>query len=607
LSSVRQLFQRPAIGIIDALKILLEKLKKHKRVLFGALVLASINQIFSLLDPQIFRLIIDNYVTRATELPSGDFIKGVGLLLLATVGVAFVSRVAKAFQDYYVNVITQKVGTDMYSESVRHAFSLPYSVFEDERSGELLNKLQRARADSQALIINSINILFLSLVGVIFVIAYASYVHPLIGLVYFLIIPFLGTATFILSKKIKTAQQAVVRETAALSGSTTETLRNVELVKSLGLENQEIGRLNNTNEKILELELKKVRLVRSLDFVQGTLINALRSGLMLLMFWFIFNGAITLGEFFSLFFYSFFIFAPLSQLGLVAASYQEARASLAQLAQVLDLEPDPVPVSAKSLGKINFIEYRNVGLRYETRGQEILSDINLEIKSGETVAFVGPSGSGKSTMIKLLAGLYTPTEGSVRFNNVDIGDLNISELRHRIGLVAQETQLFAGTIRENLFFVRPEASDDDCLQALELAQAKTLLERRDKDGNRVGLETKIGEGGIKLSGGERQRLAIARALLRKPDIIVFDEATSSLDSITEKAITETVQNIENARPELITILVAHRLSTIAHADRIYVFEHGKIIESGRHDTLVKKGGLYSALWREQVAGDRRIS
>jgi ATP-binding cassette subfamily B protein len=273
----------------------------------------------------------------------------------------------------------------------------------------------------------------------------------------------------------------------------------------------------------------------------------------------------------------------------------------------LDLEPDPVPVSAKSLGKINFIEYRNVGLRYETRGQEILSDINLEIKSGETVAFVGPSGSGKSTMIKLLAGLYTPTEGSVRFNNVDIGDLNISELRHRIGLVAQETQLFAGTIRENLFFVRPEASDDDCLQALELAQAKTLLERRDKDGNRVGLETKIGEGGIKLSGGERQRLAIARALLRKPDIIVFDEATSSLDSITEKAITETVQNIENARPELITILVAHRLSTIAHADRIYVFEHGKIIESGRHDTLVKKGGLYSALWREQVAGDRRIS
>lgn len=578
-----------------SVKILFAELLKHKGLLVGALVLASINQIFSLLDPQIFRLIIDNYATQVDSLAPRDFISGVGLLLLGVILVAFISRVAKAFQDYYVNVITQRVGNKLYAKSVAHAFSLPYAVFEDQRSGEILNKLQKARADSQTLIANGVNILFLSLVGMIFVLIYATFVHPMIGLIYFLIIPTLGLATFLLSKKIKEAQQNIVRETAMLSGATTETLRNVELVKSLGLEDQEISRLNSTNDIILGLELKKVKLVRSLDFIQGTLINALRSGLMLLMLWFIFNGSITLGEFFSLLFYSFAIFMPLSQLGTVASSYQEARASLAQLDDLFKIPPAPKPTNAKPLGVMQKIFYQNVSLAYDFGGNEVLQKISLSVASGETIALVGPSGSGKSTMIKLLAGLYAPTDGDITFNDISIADLDIDDLRRRIGLVAQETQLFAGTIRDNMLFVKPEATDEECLSALELAQAKSILEREGS-----GLDTKIGEGGIKLSGGERQRLAIARALLRQPDLIVFDEATSALDSITEKSITDTIRDIEKSRPELITVLVAHRLSTIAHADRIYVFEKGRIIESGTHDQLVKTGGLYSALWREQI-------
>lgn len=572
---------------------------RHKLLLVGAMALASINQIFSLLDPQIFRLIVDRYATRTGELAQHDFILGVGLLLAASVGVAFVSRVAKAFQDYYVNVITQRVGTQLYARSVSHAFALPYAVFEDQRSGELLNKLQKARTDSQALIANGINILFLSLVGMIFVLIYATYVHWLIGLVYFLIIPVLGTATFILSRKIKAAQQMIVRETASLSGATTETLRNVELVKSLGLEEQEIKRLNDVNEKILGLELQKVKLVRSLDFIQGTLINALRSSLLLLMLWLIFRGTITLGEFFSLLFYSFAIFMPLSQLGTVAASYQEAKASLGQLEDVLKLQPTPKPADARALGPIQSIEYRAVGMAYQD-DRAVLRDVSLSIKQGETIALVGPSGSGKSTMIKLLAGLYQPTSGEIRFNDTPTDQIDIDNLRRRIGLVAQETQLFAGTIRENLLFVRPQATDDECRQALELAQATTILDR-----DTAGLDARIGEGGIRLSGGERQRLAIARALLRQPELIVFDEATSSLDSITERSITETIQRIEDTHPDLIKVLVAHRLSTIAHADRIYVFEHGQIVEQGTHDALVAQGGLYAALWREQIAGEEK--
>ncbi len=579
------------------MQLILKEIKKYKFLLGTTLALATLNQVFSMLGPQIFRLLVDNYASKINELSRGDFVNGVLVLIALSMGAALASRTAKAFQDYYVNVIIQRAGTNLYAQSVAHAFSLPYSRFEDQRSGELLGKLQKARTDSQTLISQSVNILFFSLVGIVFVITYATFMHWIIGFMFFIIIPILGGSIFFLSRKIKAAQQAIVKATTELSGSTTETLRNVELVKSLGLEEQEISRLNSVNEKILNLELNKVKMVRRLDFIQGTLLNTISSGIMFALFMFIWNGTITIGEYMTLWIYTFFVFEPLRMLGQVATSYQEARASLGQLDEVLKEKPATVPENAVVLPKLKKIEYKNVSLSYTGTEREAISAVNLEINSGESIALVGPSGSGKSTMIKLLLGLYSPSEGEVLFNNISLEKIEVNALRRRVGFVAQETQLFAGTVRENLLFVKPDASEQECLAALELAQASSLLERSDQ-----GLDTRIGEGGLKLSGGEKQRLAIARALLRDPDLMVFDEATSSLDSITESAITETIKGLKKAKPELIRILVAHRLSTIAHADRIYVFEHGKIIESGTHESLVALGGLYSALWREQIAG-----
>lgn len=571
-------------------------LKRYKKLLFLALFLATVNQVFSLLDPQIFRLIVDRYATQVHALSSDKFIFGVLGLLGLSVGAAFVSRVAKNFQDYHVNVIVQRLGAQMYAHSVEHSFSLPYATFEDQRSGEFLQKLQKAKLDSQQLVLGSINSVFLALVGIIFVVLYAFTVHPVIGLVYFLIIPSLGIVTFAISRKIKTAQRTIINETAALAGSTTETLRNVELVKSLGLEDQEIRRLNDVNEAILQLELKKVRLVRKFSFIQGTLINALRSALMFLMLWFIFQGSITLGQFFSLLFYSFAIFSPLGDLGTVAQTYQEAKASLERLDEILKLKPQEKPKNPVALASISKIVFTGVSFNYETNRTVAVSNINLEIGAGETVAFVGPSGAGKTTLVKLLVGLYRPTSGEIYFNNYPIGLLDLASLRSRLGLVAQDTQLFAGTIRENLLFSRPDASDDECWTALRLASATGILDR-----GQAGLDTRIGEGGLRLSGGERQRLAIARALLRNPDLIIFDEATSSLDSLTEAEITETIKSIRTHRPDLITVMVAHRLSTVSHADRIYVLERGSIIEKGNHAMLLSGNGLYAALWRQQIA------
>lgn len=578
------------------MRLLWNYLKNYKGLLAGALVLAAINQIFSLLDPQIFRILIDRYVNRFAELSARDYLEGVALLLLATMAVAFISRVAKSFQDYYTNVITQRLGAKLYNNSVTHSFSLPYAVFEDQRSGEFLAKLTAARNDSQKLIQLSINTLFFTLVGVIFVLVYAFIVHWSIGLVYVLMIPSLAVVTFWITRKIKTAQTEIITETQALAGSTTETLRNVELVKSLGLEGQEINRLNETNEKILALELKKVRMIRTYSFVQGTLINGLRMALMLLMLWLIYTGQISLGEFFSLLFYSFFIFNPLSMLGDVSTSYQETKASLEKLEEILAQPAEAKPENPIAVNDINDINFDKVSFAYQSGTDEALKDISLNIQAGKTVAFVGPSGSGKSTTIKLIVGLYQPAAGQITFNATPGNKIDFVALRNRIGLVAQDTQLFAGTIRENLLFVRPEATDSEAVHALKSASAHSLLERGEK-----GLDTKIGEGGLKLSGGEKQRLAIARALLRNPDILIFDEATSSLDSITEEQITSTIKEVEKQHPELIRILVAHRLSTIMHADTIYVLEKGSLVEQGTHQDLLQQEGLYAALWRQQVA------
>jgi ATP-binding cassette subfamily B protein len=580
------------------MKLTFQYLKKHKKKLSLILGLATINQVFSLLDPQIFRLLVDNYVNRVNEMSSEAFIRGVGLLLLASVSAALISRIAKNFQDYYVNYVTQNIGTSLYARAISHSLRLPYFVFEDQKSGEILQKIQKARIDNQAIITSSVNVLFVSLIGLIFVLIYAATVNWLIFAAYFMLLPTLGGFTFFISKKIKQSQQAIVKKMSALAGSTTETLRNVELVKSLGLEQQETDRLNQVNSEILELELTKIKLVRTLSFIQGTMINLCRSGLMFLMLWLILKQEITLGQFFSLLFYSFAIFGPLYELSNVATQYQEAKASNEVLDGILKMKPEESASQVHTIEKISSLDFENVTMKYGEEAKPALADISLHIKSGETVAFAGPSGSGKTSLIKLLLGLYQPTSGSIQVNNLDTTTIISESFKQKLSYVSQDTQLFAGTIRANLLFVNPKASDEECLEALEHAAALSLVERGGE-----GLDTKIGEGGLKISGGEKQRLAIARALLRKPEVIIFDEATSSLDSITEKAITDTIKNITAIRPELITILIAHRLSTIMHADRIYVLEKGHITEEGTHDDLLTQPGLYSALWRQQNGED----
>ncbi len=581
------------------MKLLLRYLQGYTGMLILALALAAVNQIFSLLDPFIFQHIIDRYVSRYNEMSQSAFFRGSGLLLLAAVTVALISRLAKNFQDYYVNVITQRLGAKLYADGITHSLELPYSLFEDQRSGETLGKLQKVRTDVEKLITAVINILFPAFVGIVFILIYAFTVHWVIAPVLFTSVPVLGVVVSILSRHIKRLQQIIVTETTALAGSTTESLRNIELVKSLGLAHQEIDRLNATTDKILELELRKVRYVRSLSFIQGTCVNLLRTAILFLMLYLIFHQQVTVGQFFTLFIYSFYIFGPLQELGNIINIYRETEASLGEFQKILALDREPVPSNPVALEKIRRIDFDQVCFRHRTATHNALTDIAFSGGVGETLAFVGPSGSGKTTLVKLLLGLYRPHTGEVRFNSTPLEAVDLGDFRNQFGLVTQDTQLFSGTIRENLLFAKPDADDARCRQVLEQAACDSLMERVQD-----GLESVIGEGGIKVSGGERQRLSIARALLREPAVLVFDEATSALDSLTENEINTTIRDV-SAGNDRITILIAHRLSTVMHADRIYVLEKGHIVESGKHDDLVAEKGLYYAMWRQQI-GERHV-
>ncbi|MBA2612095.1 MAG: ABC transporter ATP-binding protein [Bacteroidetes bacterium] len=590
------------------MKVLLGYIKQHKQLLILALVLAAINQCFSLCDSIITGKLINKFSAPHTEEGAtyywhigstlGEYTKAVGFFLLLSVGAALMSRIAKNFQDYFTNIIIQRTGAKMYMDGIKKALSLPYKDFEDQRSGETLGRLQKVKSDTERFVNLFISLVFQSLIGVIFVFIYAMHIHLLLGPLFLATVPVIAFISSFLGKKIKTISKQILGETTALAGATTESLRNIELIKSLGLVEQEEQRLNKNTLKILGLELKKVRFIRSLAFIQGTTVHLVRTLLVFSLYCFVFNGVIKIGDLITLMFFSFFIFNPLQELGNVITVYNETKVSMDNFAKLINSPSEEVPLSPSILGEIKEVHFKDVSFGHNTSNGYAVKNINIDIKSGQTIAFVGPSGSGKTTLVKLLLGLYKPNEGKVLYNNIESGDINLTELRMQLGLVSQDSQLFSGTIRDNLLFVKPSATDEEIIEVLNKAACQNLLKRAAD-----GILSTIGEGGIKLSGGEKQRLSIARALLRNPKLLIFDEATSALDSITEEEISVTIRGL-SATKNQITILIAHRLSTIMHADSIFVLEQGQIIEQGKHDALLAEKGLYYAMWRQQI-GERK--
>jgi ATP-binding cassette subfamily B protein len=579
--------------------ILLNYLKKYKWTVLLALLMTAINQGFSLVDPLITGKIVDNYIVKRDQYTHDQYFHGILTLIVLGVGAAFISRIANNFQDYFTITVAQRTGAEMYADGMKRSLAMPFYEFEDQRSGEKLGVLQRVRSDSENFIKACINVVFMTFFGIVFVAVYSVVVSWKVTVIFIISVPIIVILSWSLSKRIKVIHRAIVLKTSVLAGRTTESLRNIEMVKSHGLADEEIARLNATTHKILNLEIVKTKILRFLSFVQGSTVNIVRSIMVVVLLMMIFDKQLSPGQYFSFLLYAYFLFGPLQEFVHMALNWREASISLSRFKLIMSTPVEAVPDEPAEIDKIVHVEFKDVHFQYRNSNRHALNGVSFHAEKGETVALVGPSGSGKSTLVKLLVGLYQPMAGEIFYNRLPSAEVHLDDLRRKIGFVTQDTQLFSGNIRDNLHFVNPNATDKECLDALKKAACQSLLDRAEE-----GLDTRIGENGVKVSGGEKQRLSIARALLRKPNILLFDEATSSLDSLTEEEITKTMKELSDLKDH-ITIVIAHRLSTIMHADRIYVLENGHVIEMGTHETLNQQKGLYYAMWRQQV-GERKL-
>lgn len=562
-----------------------------------SLLLAGLAQILTLVDPLIFGMIIDQYALNPDNKPDSELVRGALWWLVVAASVALAARLAKTFQDYVLTLVVQKFGMQVFNDGLRQTLRLSFQEFEDRSSGETVAMLQKVRTDTERFINAFVNILFSSIVGIGFLLWYGITKHWLLIPVFVVGVLVLGGLTGLLSQKMKSVQRMIFRETAKMSGTITESLRNIELVKSLGLTYPEIRRLQLHTRQIFDLEMEKVKRVWTLSLFQGTLINLLKQSILFILLWLIFRKTLTAGELISMQFILNTIFVPLQDLGRIILNYREAEASMQMFDELMKKPVEKRPEEPVEIGEIENLRFEDVIFRHRTATENAIDEISFKVALGDTIAFVGPSGSGKSTLVKLLVGLYRPISGTIYIDGIPVNELRYNPVRRQIGFVTQDPQLFSGTIRENLLFVKPDATDEEMLDALRRASATQLMDRSGK-----GLETRLGESGLRVSGGERQRLSIARALLRAPRLFIFDEATSALDSITEQEITKAVRRVSGSKEHMV-ILIAHRLSTILHADTIYVLEKGRITESGTHDSLLEKKGLYYAMWRQQV-GER---
>ena len=583
------------------MKIIWMYLKPFRKWLFLVMGLAAIAQILELIDPIIFGKIIDNFAINTKGRSSEELVRGVFNLLALAVGIALLARLANAFTDYFTRLLVQKFGLSVFDEGLKHTLRLPYSEFEETSSGHLLSLLQKVRNDNERFINSFISSLFSSLVGVSFLIWYAITKHWALIPVFLIGVVWLGGLTGLLSRKIKMIQRSVIQETNKMSGSITESLRNIEFVKSMGLTWPEIKRLKTFTGNIFNLEIKKVKKIRSLSFLQRSVLLILKESILFILLWLIFRNMVTTGELIAMQFISTRIMFPLQELGSIILAYREAEASLQIFSNLMKKETEYRPEEPVDIGDIENLRFENVSFRYRKADHDAIENLSFSVRIGETIAFAGPSGCGKSTLVKLLVGLYPPTRGNIYFDDVPAIDIRYNRMRRQLGFVTQDTQLFSGSIRANLQFVKPDATDKEIFEALKKASSLEIVEESPD-----GLNTILGEGGKMVSGGEKQRLAIARALVRNPKILIFDEATSALDSLTEEEITATLRKISAGKKQII-LMIAHRLSTIMYADRIYVLEKGKIVEEGNHETLLENKGLYYAMWRQQIGERESVS
>ncbi len=586
-----------ATSSFAALGRLLRYARGYRRQIIAATACSIINKLFDIAPEILIGIAIDVVVNKEES-----FVAGLGfetaqeqITILAVL--TFFIWAGESIFEYLFQILwrnlAQRLQSDLRQDAYEHAQRLDMSFFEARSSGQLVATMNDDVNQLERFLDGGANAMIQVLVTVVAVGAVFFVLSPLIALLAFTPIPLIVWGAFYFQRKAGPLYADVREKVGDLSSRLANNLGGIATIKSFTAEQREAERLKASSEAYVEANRRAIRIssafipVIRMAILAGFLATFTVGGMMAL------EGTLNVGAYGVLVFLTQRLLWPLTGLAEVIDLFERAMASTRR---ILDLLAEPVhvrdeadtPLPEPVRGSVSF---NNVSFHYPSSGAGI-SGISLDVPAGNTLALVGATGSGKSTLIKLLLRFYDPTEGEIRIDDKPIQLVSLKSLRKAIGLVSQDVYLFEGTIRDNLAYGRPGASDEDIIEAARTAEAWSFIEALPN-----GLDTEVGERGVRLSGGQRQRLSLARALLKNPPVLVLDEATSAVDNETEAAIQRSLKRIGHNRT---VIMIAHRLSTIVDADTIAVVENGQVVESGSHQMLLDRNGAYAAQWRVQT-------
>lgn len=564
---------------------LLTYLKPYRWVLLAAFVCTGIGSVCTLALPWMIRNLIKK------SLDTGD-LAGLNLVILTATIIVFVLALVRYGEQFLMNYVAQRIIFTLRNQIFTRFTTLSLKYHISRRTGEMMSR-----------IINDVNILqnFIDSTAVRLIqeplvllggIGFLFYLHWKLTLLSLVLGPLIVITISKFGRKMRRVSMRIQEKIADLTAFLEEVIKGIQVVKLFGRENYENTRFEQENNRYLRLYLKGAKL----QAASTPSVEFLGSMGIIIVLWYggyeVISGHLTTADLITFALYLLTISMPIRRLSRANMAIQQAAVAGTRIFEIIDLKETlpEVPGAVKLEPLSGRIEFLNTSFGYN--GQNVLHQINLEIKPGEAIALVGPSGGGKTTLTDLIPRMFDPTSGSVMIDGYDLRKVDLESLRKQIAVVPQQTILFSGTVAENIAYGRPDASFDEIIKAAKAANAHNFIIKLENE-----YHTPIGENGVKLSGGERQRLAIARAIIRQPAILILDEATSNLDTESEALVQEALSRIMKNQT---TIVVTHRLSTVARVDRIVVVNKGRIVEVGRHEELLAGGGLYKTLYEGQA-------
>lgn len=517
-------------------------------------------------------------------------------MILIWSGILLAVYVVSSAMNYVVTYFGHKLGinieTDMRSQLFTHVQKMSFRFFDQKKTGKLVSRMTNDLMDIGEIAHHGPEDLFIAMMTLTGAFALMLSINWQLAVLTFLIVPFLIGLSVYFTKKMSIAFDHMFSSIGRFNARVENNVSGIRVVKAFGNETHEIDRFIEHNEQFKQTKLTTYKMMALHASISHLLMKGVTIFGLVCGTWFVMQKNMTYGEFISFVLLSGIFLGPIQQINSVIETYPKGVAGFKRFVSLLDQAPDEkdVPDAIHVDGLKGEITFHDVSFGYE-KDSLILEHINLEIKQGETVAIVGPSGAGKSTLCSLLPRFYEWQSGTITIDGIDSRQMKLSSLRQQIGIVQQDVYLFNGSIRENILYGKLDATEDEIWQAVLKAELKELVESLPE-----GLETMIGERGVKLSGGQKQRVSIARIFLKNPPILILDEATSSLDTETEASIQRSLEELSEGRT---TLVIAHRLATIQHADRIVVVTKGGIAEQGNHKTLLTQNGLYKRLYETQ--------